>query len=250
MYNSRKEGSYNYTDILEVKYMIRKIYGVLLLVLAAFLTYSVVNTALLMNDAGYFNPGYLLGMALPVIAYLFSGIFLIGFDSVYKKTYVEGFKARRKQCTMIVLYMVVFVLLAILGGKNMMDSIFNLIVWALLYFAPAMFFAFMFGFYAVPYWNCNKKFSYIENALNTYLTPEEAFKSYSEDNFVLASSKILYFPKTFCVVPLDQIASVEFVNIFVEKDVYFRLTNGKKIEIVADQKKYESIKAAIEAKRQ
>lgn len=230
--------------------MVRKIYGGLLLALSAFLTYSFVNTALLLSDAGYDNAGYLLGMALPVIAYVFAGIFLITFDSVYKKSYVEGFKVRRKQCPKIVLFTVVFIVFAILGGKNMMDSIVSLIVWVLIYFVPAMFFAAMFGYFAIPYWNCNKKFSYIENALNTYLTPEEAFESYSEDNFVLASSKVLLFPKTFCVVPLDQIASVEFVNIFVEKDVYFRLTNGKKIEIVADQKKYESIKAAIEAKRQ
>ena len=250
MYNNRKEGSYKYTNILEVKHMIRKIYGVLLLVFAAFLTYSVVYTALLMNDVGYDNPGYLLGMGLPVVAYLFSGIFLIRFDSVYKKSYVEGFKARRKQCTLIVVYIVVFFVFAFLGGKSMFDSIFNLILWAVLYFVPGMFFAIMLAFYAVPYWNCNKKFSYIENALNTYLTPEEAFKSYSEDNFVLANSKVLFLPKIFCVIPLDQIASVKFVNIIVEKDVYFHLTNGKKIEIVADQKKYESIKAAFEANRQ
>lgn len=236
--------------------MIRKILGGLLWAVAALILIGSIANGSFMSDRGSAAATYgaFVGTMLPIITNIFAGLFLMTFDNVYKKSYVEGFKARKKQCSKIVLFLAIYAMFMFFAGIGAGASgadnfILALIVAVLPYFVPMMIFAFMLSYFAIPYWNCNKNFKFNEGVLNEYLSVNESFKSYAEDNSVLANNKVLFLPKTFCIFPLEQIASTKFTNIIVEQDVFINLTNGKKIEIVAGKKKYDSIVVAIEANK-
>ena len=234
--------------------MLRKILGGLLWAVAALILIGSIANGSFMSDRGSTAATYgaFVGTMLPIVANVLAGIFLMNFDGAYKKTYVEGFKVRKKQCSRIVVFIVVyavFLLFAAIGaGTSGADNyLLAYIVAALPYFIPMMIFAMMLGIYATPYWACQKNFKFDDAMLNEYLSVDETFYTYSEDNSVIASSKVIFFPKTFCILPFEQIASTQFKNLGVEQDVVFSLTNGKKIEIVAGKKQYDSIVSAIAA---
>lgn len=233
--------------------MIRKILGGLLILEAALIIIGSIVNGSFMSDQGSAAATYgtFVGTMLPVIVNVFGGIFLFGFDKVYKQNYIDGFNARKKQCTKVILFVAFYAFAVILtgmgAGASGADNYFlAFIVTALPYFVPLMIFALMIGMYAVPYWACKKNFKLDDALLNEYISVNETFYTYSEDNSVLASNKVLFFPKTFCIVPFEQIASTKFYNA-IEQDIIFTLTNGKKVEIVANKKQYDSVVAAIEA---
>ena len=84
--------------------------------------------------------------------------------------------------------------------------------------------------------------------MNEYLSVNETFYTWSDDNFVLSSYKVLYFPALFCVIPFNQIASVKPYKQLGEKGVYINLVNGKKICIAT--KHVERIQDAVNAIQQ
>lgn len=236
--------------------MIRKILGGLLFVEAALIVIGSIANGSFMSDQGSAAATYgtFVGTMLPVIVNILGGIFLFRFDKVYKQTYIDGFNARKKQCSKFILFVVFYALAMFLAGigagASGADNFFlAFIIAALPYFVPMMIFALMLGMYAVPYWACQKNFKFDDATLNEYISVNETFYTYSEDNSVLASNKVLFFPKTFCIIPFDQIASTKFYNA-IEQDIIFTLTNGKKVEIVANKKKYDSVVSAIEANKQ
>lgn len=234
--------------------MIRKILGGLLFLVAALGLIGSIANGSFMSDRGSAAATYgtFVGTMLPIITNVLAGIFLMSFDGVYKKAYIEGYKARKKQCSKIVLFIIVyavFMFFACIGvGASETDNyLLAFVVSVLPYFVSLMIFAMMLGIYAMPYWGCQKNFKLDDSMLNEYLSVNETFCSYSEDNSIIASNKVLFFTKTFCTMPFAQIDSVEFKNIGVEQDVVFKLTNGKKIEIIAGKKKYDNITSAIAA---
>ena len=234
--------------------MIRKILGILLWIMAALILLGSIANGSFMSDRGSAAATYgaFVGTMLPIVANVLAGIFLVRFDSVYKKTYVEGFKTRKKQCSKIVTFIAVYAVFMFFAGIGAGASgadnyLLAFVVSALPYFVPVMIFAMMLGIYATPFWACQKNFNLDDAMLNEYLSVNETFYSYSEDNTVIASNKVLFFPKTFCTMPFCQIASTKFKNLGVEQDVVFNLTNGKKIEIVAGKKQYDNIVSAIAA---
>lgn len=234
--------------------MVRKILGGFLFVIAALILIGSIASGSFMSDRGSAAATYgtFIGTMLPIITNALAGIFLMRFDDVYKKTYIEGFKARRKQCSKFVLFIVTYAMFMFfasigVGASGTDNYLLSFVISALPYFAPMMIFGMMLGIYAMPYWACKKNFKLDDSMLNEYLSVNETFYSYSEDNSVIASNKVLFFTKTFCTIPFAQIDSVEFKNIGVEQDVVFKLKNGKKIEIVAGKKKYDNITSAITA---
>lgn len=236
--------------------MVRKILGGLHFVAAALTLIGSIANGSFMSDRGPAAATYgaFVGTMLPIIVYVLTGIFLMKFDGVYKKTYIEGFRNRKKQCSKILVFIViyfVFMFFAAIGaGTSGTDNfLLTFVVSVLPYFVPMMIFAMMLGFYATPYWACRKNFDLDDAMLNEYFSVDEIFHTYSEDNSIIASKKVLFFPKTFCTIPFKQIASTQFQNLGVEHDVIFNLTNGKKIVLVAGKKQYENIVSAIAAQK-
>lgn len=236
--------------------MLRKILGGLLFVESALIIIGSIANGSFMSDQGSAAATYgaFVGMMIPVVVNILGGIFLLTFDKVYKQSYVDGFKLRSKQCSKFIVFIVIYALAMFLAGigagTSGADNFFlAFILAALPYFIPMMIFAMMLGVYAVPYWACQKNFKFNDTVLNEYISSNEVFTNYSEDGSVLASNKVLFFPKTFCIIPFDQIASTKFYNA-IEQDIIFTLTNGKKVEIVANKKQYDSVVAAIEATKQ
>jgi hypothetical protein len=98
-----------------------------------------------------------------------------------------------------------------------------------------------------PYQASKKYFLKNEAAINEYISENETFVSCTPDNFVMASDKALFFPGLSCVVPFEQIASVQLVKQLWEQDVYFYLQNGKKFYVMT--KHFETIKKLVEDKK-
>ena len=236
--------------------MVKKIIGSLFFVAAILGFVGAAVNGTLAQDLGSAAATYgsFVGTLIPVIAYILSGIFLFSFDNIYKNSYIDGFMARKKQCSKITTFLIVFGIMSILAafgaGLSGLDNIFTKILTAMLpYFIPAIVFSVMSSIYVIPYQLSIKNCNLDEIALNAYLSSEEVFYTYTEDNSVLASNKVLFFPKIYCVIPFDQIASTKFYNM-IEQDIIFTLTNKNKVEIVAGKKQYAGVLAAIEANKQ
>ena len=197
---------------------------------------------------------------IPVIVFVCSGIFLITFDGIKKLSHIERIKKRSTQNVLIVVFTVLYVLFAILAGLGAVASyntryalggddnfLMLVITFTLPYFIPLGMFSGMLGMYVFPFSACKKQFNYDANVA-VFFDINDIFYSYSADNSVLANSKILFFPNLLCAIPFDQIVSTKFVNMGVEKDVYFMLLNGKKISVPSG--KYDEITNAININRQ
>lgn len=237
--------------------MVKKILGGLFWVLSALILIGSIANGSFMSDRGSVAATYgaFAAIMIVIITNIFAGIFLMRFDGVYKKTYVEGFKVRKKQCSKIVLFIVVygvFMLFASIGVVvSGTDNFFlTYIIAELPYFIPLMIFAAMLGSYAIPYWACQKNIKPDNVLLNEYLSVNETFYTYCEDNSVIASNKVLFFPKIFCMIPFDRIATTKFKNIVIEQDAVITLTSGRKIYILASKKQYDGIVSAISAHKQ
>ena len=234
--------------------MLKKVFGGFLLAIAALELLSVINSLSVMSRLGlpvtyngYFW-GYFLGQMLPVIVNFSAAVFLFRFDRAYYQRYEDGFITRRKQCSKFVCFIAfygILYIMALLGGRFSFKAVMLSI---LMYALPAVVFSAMMGYYALPFWACKKNFHINDESFRLYLSAKNL--SYYENNFVIASDTILFFPKTFCIVPIDRIASTRFkVIIGIEKNVVFTLDNGKMITLLANEKQYNSVLAAIAANK-
>ena len=229
----------------------KKILGILFFVIALLVVIGFIGDgAVLGQGSSAATIGSFIGTLLPVILYIFSGIFLLTFDNPTKINYIDGFKKRSKQSSKMVVFMVAYAFLMLLvavgvGASDTNNFVLSFVVTVLPYLIPFLIFVVLFQMYALPHKTSKKHFISNDEALNEYLSPNETFYAYSDDNFVLASNKALYFPKLFCVIPFDQIASITLTKQLWEQDVYFTLHNGKKFYIVT--KHYDRIQEAATA---
>ena len=197
--------------------------------------------------------GAIFAIVLVVVAYALSGLFMLTFDKAREKSYIEGFKTRKKQCKIVVafvaFYFIMFIMMTMGAALSLTEN--YLLIWALSallpFGIPFIFFSTMLSVYAIPFWSCNKTFGLDDAALSQYLSSSETFYRYSKDNFVLASNKILFFPSRFLVFPLENIASTKLVKVLaIEKDAYIYPINGKKVSVVlAREDQYSAIENAI-----
>ena len=109
-------------------------------------------------------------------------------------------------------------------------------------------FVYYYQMYALAHNASKKYFISSDGDLNEYLSTNETFYAWSEDYFVLASNKALYFPKLFCVIPFNQISSIKYHKELWEQGIYFNLSNGKKIYIAT--KHFDRIQEAINTANQ
>ena len=215
--------------------MAKKIIGVLFFLTAIFLVVGSV-----------FNEGNVIVSAIVAVIYVLSGVFFFGFDSVNRLTYAQGVKRRKTQCAVIVLFIVAYALLfgmANMGAIMAGSDGFGWEYWIAMmpYVIPLIAFGGLLGMYAVPFWACQRQVQVDVTAVNAPL------QMLDEKSGLMANDHVIYFSKTFCPVPFEQIASVEFKNLGIEQDMYIHLTNGKKIELVASRRVYEVVKTAVEA---
>lgn len=230
--------------------MVKKVLGGLFFVAAAVLLIGMVGNIIRAED---YDWGSAFASLLAVVLYVLSGIFMLRFDGVSQKKVMNGFRARKAQCSKIVLFVVIYGILAILASVGAALSMADnyIVAWILAilpYIIPVCIFAGMMGTYVIPYKRCQKLFGLNDAALRQYMSCGP-FRSYSQDRSVIANDAVLYFPKLFCLVPFDQIASIKFVNMVIEQDIVFTLKDGKKVEIVGGKQKYNCVAAAINAHR-
>lgn len=223
--------------------MPRKILSILFFVVAALLVIGAVANGTLMSN--------FLANLLVTVLYALAGLFLLRFDDVYQKSRVEGYKLRARQCTFILAFVVAFLILMLLaaigagasGGDNFLVGF---LLAALPFYVPMVIFLGFMAIYVIPYKNCRKCIPMDEEQLNAHFAGRGAFTALTDDGSVLASNEALFFPRLFCLVPFGQIASVKLYN-FIEQDVIFTLTNGRKLVLVSSKAQFEAIQAAVGA---
>ena len=218
--------------------MFKKIIGVLFVMAAAYSLYSSIASGSIASERA-------VGIIIPIILYTLSGVFLFFFDGIYKLSYAEGYERRKKQNTVIIILTVCFILLTALAGvatviTSRVGRLLAFVVMVLPYAIPLLIFAALLGAYVVPFNSCKRQFGDAGDILS-----EEEFKEYCPKGRVLSSEKHLFFPRSYCVIPMEAIASVKHTNA-IEQDIVFTLKNKKKIEIVGGKKQYEAALCAIE----
>lgn len=235
--------------------MFKKVLSALFFLGAILMLIGAIANGTLFTDRGSAAAtyGFFLGLMIPIILYVLSGIFLFTFDSATKLNYIDGFKKRSKQCSKLLFFIAAYVILIFFASMgidkfyddNIVFIFIVIIVENLPYFIPMTIFLIMLLMYALPHWTSKKYFLGNEAVLDEYLSVNETFYTFSDDNYVLASKKALFFPELFCVVPFSEISSISLTKQLWEQDVYFHLTNGKKFYIVT--KHYDHIMEAMNA---
>ena len=232
--------------------MVKKVLGGLFFFGALLILVGAIVNGSLFSDQGSAAATYgnFLGTMIPVVTYVLSGIFLLAFDKPTKLNYIEGFKKRSKQSSKFVPFMIAYVVFMLfsaigLGASGADNYTLSYIVAIIPYIIPLWIFVSFYQMYALTHNASKKYFMNSDSALNEYLSANETFYAWSEDNFVLASSKVLYFPSLFCAVPFNQISSIKFHKELWEQGVHINLSNGKKIYIAT--KHFERIQEAINA---
>ena len=223
--------------------MPRKILSILFFVVAALLVIGAVANGTLMSN--------FLANLLVTVLYALAGLFLLRFDDVYQKSRVEGYKLRARQCTFILAFVVAFLILMLLaaigaGASGRGNFLVGFLLAALPFYVPMVIFLGFMAIYVIPYQNCRKCIPMDEEQLNAHFAGRGAFTALTDDGSVLASNEALFFPRLFCLVPFGQIASVKLYN-FIEQDVIFTLTNGRKLVLVSSKAQFEAIQAAVGA---
>ena len=239
--------------------MIKKVLGGLFLTGALLMLIGAIANGSLFSDQGSTAATYgnFLGTIIPIIIYVLSGIFLLTFDNPTKLNYIDGFKKRSKQSSKVIaLFVICLVLYGFLfffsgfwANTNIgNDDFVSLIIVNVVYnpfLWPFFVSTFLLAKYVWPHLASKRHFVKSDDVLNEYFSANEMFYDWSGDSFVLASKKVLYFPKLFCVIPFNQIASTKFYKELWEKGIYINLVNGKKIYIAT--KHFERIQQAINA---
>ena len=230
----------------------KKILGGLFLAAAALVLIGAAGNGTLFSDQGSAAATYgnFVGTLIPVVLYVLSGIFLLTFDNPTKMNYIDGFKKRSRQSSKFIFFIAAYAIMvffaSIGAGLSATDNfVLSMVIGIAPYMIPVAVFVALYQVYALPHIASKKYFAANDAALNEYLSTGETFYSYSSDNFVLASSKALYFPQVFCVVPFNQIASTKRTTELWLEYVYFNLPNGKKFYVTT--KHYDRILAAIQA---
>ncbi len=232
--------------------MAKKLLGILLILEAVLILYGLISKGMLFADYGTAAATYgnFVGNLIPIVVNVLAGIYLCLFDNVYKMNYRDGFVTRQKQCTQMLAFTLIYVVLlfCVDMGQGMIrvgNRFLTYIVGALPYLIPVAIFAGMSAMYASCYYACKKHCKLKRKVVKELLAEDVDFASYGRSKLVLASEQALFLPKLFCLIPFEQIDSVSFKSSFVENNVFIHLINGKKIEIVAGKNTYKNILAAV-----
>lgn len=230
--------------------MVKKALGGLFLIAAVFLLVLYIFNGSLFSDRGTAAAtyGYFLGKIISIVLYVFSGIFLLGFDSATKINYIDGFKKRSKQSSKIVvfitLYFIIFAVVTMrVSASDPENYLISWLVAVIPYGIPVIIFSSLMTMYSTPHKASKKYFINSDVALNEYLSESEVFYIIADDGSVVMSNKALFFPKLLCVVPFNQITSLKLSKTPFEKGIYFNLVNGKKFYVAT--KHFDCIQQAV-----
>lgn len=187
-----------------------------------------------------------------------TGIFLVVFDNVHKKSYIDGFITRNAQRVVMILLMIIwitlfaitllgFLALALAGDFAFSAEYIIACVSVVVALVPGFTIMWLFKKYSKPYKVCKNSFLTTDGEIAHYLSNKKAFTVYSKNKFVIASDKALFFPELFCLVPFKQIKSVTNKSTISGKAVEFVLKNGEKFKVYTKQ--YDDIMKAINANK-
>jgi hypothetical protein len=199
--------------------------------------------------------GYLKGVLAAIALLLFSGIFLLSFDRATKLDYLAGFKKRGRQCFFLIFFSMVYGLvvasLAFSIGASLAENGFENAAVSFLpilpYLVPFIGYVAIALKYVKPYRQSKRYFLRKKDARIHYLSDAESYTAVAGRGAVMTSNEALFFPKLFCLIPYDAIASVECKRTLWEQDIYFHLKNGKKFYIVS--RHYKQVSAAVNEKK-
>lgn len=222
--------------------MLKKIIAVLFFVFTALLWIGTFASASM-------NAPKIFANVLASVLYIASGVFLLLLDLPKKKSFPDGFKTRGTQAMFLIVLLVVYLLFVFItavgsaSGYSILECVVTALKGALPFFIPMLVLSAFLGKYCVTYWNAQQKFGLGSAQIGVIIANEE-FANCTEDGTIQASEKYLLFSDIFVLIPLDQIAAVEFYN-FIEQDIIFKLTSGSKFEVVANKKQFAAVQSIV-----
>ena len=220
--------------------MVKKIFGAVCFILAVYTVLTTIAEGSLFSARGIFS-------LVSAAANLLAGVFFFFFDKVYTLSFEEGFKKRKGQNLVILLFTLIYAFMilysavsASLTGSRSAPLLFVISVLPLL--LPFFIFAGMIGVYVAPFSVCKKQFELKGEKISSLLGEE--FSPINKKGAPRRSKKALFFHKYFCIVPFEKIAAVKLVK-SIDSTIVFTLKNGKKLELTAGKKQFDGIEAAI-----
>ena len=220
--------------------MVKKIIGAVCFALALYTVINAVLNGSILTSRGFFS-------LVSAAASLLAGLFFFFFDKVYTLSFEKGFKKRKGQNTVIVLFTVIYAMLILYSGVSATltysrSAPLMFVYLALPLLLPFFIFAGMVGLYVAPFAVCKKQFDLSAQKVSEYFT--EAFSPINKKGSPLSNSHALFFHKYFCVVPFEKIGAVKLVK-SVDSTIVFTLKSGKKLELSGGKKQFDGIEAAI-----
>ena len=221
--------------------MFKKIFGILMMACAVLSFIGMIASKITVST-----------LAIQLL-FLLGGIFLVSFDNVYRKSYEEGFKARKRQCTFVTVFCVIFwVIMLIMGiggiyimaasSRMQLNPYWLWLATLVFYAAPALVFSAMFDRYVKPYSACRKRFGINDTTVHEYLGSLE--KIGESNDFVIIKNSVLFFPKAFCIIPINKIQSISVSKDMLGQKAKFILVNKKKILVYTKQ--YKDVAATLD----
>ena len=187
-----------------------------------------------------------------------TGIFLITFDSNARLDYYTGYNRRKIQNVLAVVLLIPYIVLFMIASASIGITLATLeaymspllIVLALLawflYAFPTMVLGIVLAQNTLPFNACKKHIPHYNSLIEENLIIRKDLTACSDDGSVTANDTVIFFPKQYCMIPFEMIASYKYSNpLKVEPDVFLKLNNGKTILIV--NKNFEAIKNIIDA---
>ena len=226
--------------------MAKKIIGILSIIFSIIIVWNGIKTE---NITVYFTG--------PLM--LITGIFLIVYDLIYKKSFFEGFRANGTQHVilnvLVVVWIILFVIILIglfnlmrMGAFSSLGIYWLSFLGILIPMIPCLAVFRIFDLNSKPYSMCKKYFLTNDEIAKQYLGNDSEFVKYSQNDFVFASGNGLLFRKSFCFIPFDRIVSIDSKSTIDGATVIFTFNNGKKLKMLTKQ--YDDIVAAMNSKNQ
>lgn len=235
--------------------MIRKVMGFIFTVIGIMaLAGSFLNGSFTAdNGSAAAISGRIAGTVIAVLLFVSGGLFLIFFDKIYKENFETGYRKRKTQSVVILVFLLISVFiamiasaglgLAISSGSSLVTIIGSLVLYASFFIT----YTFMLSFYALPFWNSRKMFSLTDSDVNDCFNGDNLTEC-TGDGLVLAGDRYLFFKRPFCIIPYDRFDSV-MLRSFPEKDIYFILPDGKKFAYLVTLQQYNEIVEVLKQKK-
>lgn len=205
--------------------------------------------------------GNLSGTISAWVLFGLSGMFFLLWDKYSKlpmlqRTQSIG-KISRLPAVLSSIYYIIFMLVCatafpryLATSSSIQEAVIKAMLSGTIWFVPGSVLLFCNDLYLKPYRSFKAAFDYQDAMLQKYLSDPTQFQAITDDGSILASANALYFKKSFSLIPMDQLASIETKEHISGGQVrrvtiVLKSQNGKKLPIKTTKAIADSLLKAL-----